>query len=482
MNEIITPWERRTGQLWLIPANTVLIMLVSTVVIGLSLNPVYGLAILTVMAVLTLIMLPLSAVTVAATTILLVVLPDSPNLFDIARLQVTPRIFALILILLQLIIGVCRARVSIRFTFAAAWSVYAMVVLVGAVLANRYQAVPLFLLLAMAPYCVGCTLGADTQLLRGVLRGMVLGLFILAIIAVTEFILHKNFLSPVYNVVGGEYARAGNVRANAGWLHPLDLGMFFCLGAFIAIEEARRRGAVFAALAALLVAGGIFATQERSPLIGFVAGVLVFILLQVNARMRIRALAFAGVAVLAVAAVPGSSGASFRQFLSQSTAAHTTAGVDVVGRFELLRLGIHAITTRPLFGFGYGVGVNVRNNALLDPLLTHGNTIFTDIANWPLTIGIETGLLGLATFAAIVGSNLVRMVIHRAAVYPLPMVPAIAGVIAALVTSLGVASIPSSLLFVFILGIYSTGYKSNNKTYSANQSHQVYRMGYTGNG
>lgn len=438
-----------------VPARVAPTVLLGAGVIALSLNPLYGFVALAIGAALVLILAPPSALTVTVTTTLLVLLPDSPDLFHVSHLQITPRILALALILLQWTIAVFRAQVPMRLTFAKAWSVYAVVVVVGALLVNRPQAVPLFLALALMPYCVGCTLGADAALLRAVLRGIVVGSCILGAVAIIEFIRHKALFSPVYNRI--EYARAGNLRANAGWQHPLALGMFLCLGAFVTIEEARQRSSALAAGAALLIAGGIFATQERSPVIGLVVGALVFVLLQLNTKMRGRALLLAGITVLAVFATPGSSGTAFREFFGQSTSVGTTASADVVGRFELFRLGSRAIAARPLVGFGYGTGANVQGSALLTPFLMSAKATYTDIANWPLTIAIETGLIGLAAFAFIVGGGLVRLVRRRSIIAPLPVVPAIAGVVAALVTSFGVASLPSSLLFLFVMGVYSTG-------------------------
>lgn len=430
-------------------------VLVGATVIALSLNPLYGFAVLGIVLVIMLVALPLSTSTVAATTTLLILSPDSPNLFYLGHLQITPRMVALGLLVLQVTIGIYRERAPVRFTFAVIWAWYLVVVVSGALLANRLQAIPLFLFIAILPYGVGCTLGADPSLLRGVLRGIIIGSCVLAAIAITEFIRHKAFISPGSGLT--EEVRAGNLRANAGWQHPLALGMFFCLGAFVILDEARRRGLIYAALALILIAGGIFATQERSPLIGLFVGALVIVLFQMGVRRRARALIAIGIVVLIIIVIPGSRGEAFRQFLSQSTVTGTTAAADVTGREELLHLGIHAVRVHPLFGVGYGSGSNVRGNSLLSPLLMGYGISFTDIANWPLTIAIETGLLGLAAFIVLLCGNVMRLARRRRVTYPLPVVPALAGIVAAFVTSFGVATVPSSLLFVFVLGVYSTG-------------------------
>ncbi len=422
-------------------------------VIALSLKPLYGLGVVIVVGTIVLAASPPTALTATILTMALVLMPDSPNLMHISKLGVTPRLLALMLLTLHWAMAVLGSRIRMRLTFAPLWGAYAVAVVVGAMLAGRPQDIALFLVLALIPYVVGCSLGARGDLVRGVLRGILVGSCILGAVAITEFIRHKAFFSPVYSVK--EYARAGNLKANAGWQHPLGLGMFLCLGAFLAVEVARRRSSAFAALAAVLIAGGIFATQERSPIIGLAAGAVVVVLLQLNARARFRGLVVAGIVVLAVVATP--AGASFGQFLSQSTVAGTTAAADVKGRSELLELGVHAVGTHPLFGFGYGTGANVQSNPVLASLLTHGRITYTDIADWPLAIAIETGLLGLAVFILILGGNLRRMVRRRAITHPLPVVPAIGGLVAAAVTSFGVTTLPSSLLFVFAVGLYSTG-------------------------
>jgi hypothetical protein len=422
-------------------------------VIALSLKPLYGLGVVVVAATILLAVAPPTALTATILTAALVLMPDSPNLLHISKLGVTPRVLVLMLLILHWGLAVLGSRIRMRLTFAPLWGVYGVVVIVGAMLADRPQDMALFLLLALIPYAVGCSLGTRSDLVRGVLRGIVVGACILGAVALTEFIRHKAFFSPVYGMK--EYARAGNLKANAGWQHPLALGMFLCLGAFLAVEVTRRRSSLLATLAAVLIAGGVFATQERSPIVGLVAGAVVVVLLQLNARARMRGLLVAGVVVAAVVATP--AGGSFGQFLSESTVAGTTAAADVQGRSELLELGVRAVGMEPLFGFGYGTGANVQSNPALASLLTHGRITYTDIADWPLTIAIETGALGLAVFILILGGNLRRMARRRAVTDPLPVVPAIAGLVAAAVTSVGVATLPSSLLFVFIMGLSSTG-------------------------
>jgi len=429
--------------------------LVALGTVCLSLNPVYGTAIMAVGCVIAIAASTPSARTVTATTVLLCVMPDSPTLFHISRLAITPRILMLVLVGFQWTFAVARGSIRARLSFRPVWTLYTVVVVIGAALNHRTQDIPLFLLLVLLPYAVGCSFGANNELLRGVLRGVMVGSCLLGAIAILEFIRHKAFLAPVYDL--SEYKRAGNLRANAGWQHPLALGMFLCLGVFITVDAARRQGAVWAMAVALLIAGGIFATQERSPIIGLAAGGLVFMLLQSSAKARTKAAMSAVLIVLAVLAMPGSSGSSFREFLSQSTQKGTAASADVTGRSELLGLGIKAIAKRPLFGFGYGSGASISANPSLLPLLTRGHTFYTDIANWPLSIAIETGWLGLACIVAIFGGALTRLIRSRHVSGPLPVVPAAAGLVGAAVTSFGVAALPSSVLFMFVIGLFSSG-------------------------
>lgn len=401
--------------------------------------------------------LPLSPTGVAVTTGFLVLAPDSPAFMHLRGLEVTPRVGALAVVLIQCGVAICAGKAKPRLSYPRVWTVYAGSVGIGAVLADRPQAFPLFLLFVLLPFTAGCTIGANQELVRGAVRGIVVGVCVLSAVAIVEFLRNKPFFAPVYSVGTGDYTRSGNLRANAGWVHPLALGMFLCLGAFLTIDEIRRKGGGGVGIAgALLVAGGLFAVQERSPLLGVSVGAIAYIVAQLDGRRRRQATALAAILLVATVAVPGSRGAAFRTFLDQSTSAQTTASVNITGRLELVSLGIGAVRSQPVFGFGYGASENVMGDAALRPLLTQGFTTFTDIADWPLSIAVDTGLIGLAAFIVIVCRTLRRMVRERAVTDPAPVAALLAGIVAALVCSLGVAETTSAMIFLFVLGVCST--------------------------
>ena len=157
---------------------------------------------------LTAIALPLSPTGVAVSAGVLVLAPDSPAFMHVRGLGVTPRVGALVIVLIQCAVAICAGKAKPRLSCPRAWGVYAGSVAIGAVLAGRPQAFPLFLLFVLLPFPAGCTIGADRELVRGAVRGIVIGVCVLSAVAIVEFLRNKPFFAPVYSVGTGGYTRS----------------------------------------------------------------------------------------------------------------------------------------------------------------------------------------------------------------------------------------------------------------------------------
>jgi hypothetical protein len=418
-------------------------------------NLKYGLACLGLIVVMLFLFAPPGRGSVTGAVFLLVWAPDAPTLFHVHGAPVSPRWVVLGLVFLMCASWVVRGRIRPRLTFSRLWLVLTIIVVVGGILDHRTHGILDFLGFAAIPYVLGCTLGDNAERIVGAIRGLVAGACVCAAEAVIEFVRGKPFFPALSHK--GIFVRAGNLRAYAGWSHPLALGMFLCLAAFLVIDRARLRSLWLTIGAVMLIVAGVFATQERSPLIGLAAGAFTFVLLQPKLRYKIRATAGVAVAALVVVLFPGSEGASFRSYLTASTTVANQAGADVTGRLTLLKLGLHAVLTKPFYGWGYGVTDTTGNVQGLATIMTSGTHTYTDIANWPLSVAIQTGLIGFAVMMIIVLGNLLKLIRLRNQDTVLPIVPAAAGFAAAFVESFGSEARSSTMVFLFVIGAFSTG-------------------------
>ena len=402
-------------------------------------------------------------------TVALLLAPDLVTWNHIGNLAISPRIAALLAFAAacllfgrrgqatkQLYLGGHRLShqppTGSRWAYLAMWVVYGLGVVIAAFQLNRPSAILLFALFVIIPYGLGTYLGSDDGRREGALRGFVVGGTILAVWAACEFALGRDLFSPAGNKVLDQ-ASGGFVKANAGYAHALALGMVLSMVLFLAAGYLRRRPALaLCVCVAILI--GIFATQERSPLIGVAATAVAALVLIRSGRGRAKlVLALVGsIAVLVL--IPGAAGASFRHYLLQSTFTGANAGVDVSYRSEILSLGYHAWLTHPWFGLTYGSLSAIQEHATLTQLFTYYGNLYPDVANWPLTLLVETGIVGIVAFGTITLGTLWRLIKRRREmVGDLPFGVLAAALAAGLVTSAGVSSTPSSMLFVYLLGI-----------------------------
>ena len=430
-------------------------VILGIVTVAMLVSVKYGVACLGSIVLLLFLFAPPSRTAVTGAVFLLVWAPDAPALGYVHGAPVSPRWVVVGLVFLMCASWIVRGRARPHFSFSRSWMLLTIVVIVGGILDHRIHGILDFFGFALVPYIVGCTIGHEGDRLLGVIHGLVAGACVCAAEAIIEFLRSTPFFpAPAH---AGSFIRAGNLRAYAGWEHPLALGMFLCLTAFLVIDWARTKGPMMMIGAVILMAAGVFATQERSPLLGLAAGVATFVILQPRLRYKIRTLAVSSVAVLVVLLFPGSSGASFRSYLTESTTVANKAGSDVTGRFTLLKLGLHAVFSRPLYGWGYGVNDTTGTVQGLASELTSGSHTYTDIANWPLAMAIQTGFVGFGALMVIVLGNFVRLIRLRKENTVLPIIPAVAGLIGAFVASFGVEARSSTLVFLFVLGAFSTG-------------------------
>ena len=112
---------------------------------------------------------------------------------------------------------------------------------------------------------------------------------------------------------------------------------------------------------------------------------------------------------------------------------------------NLLQAGIDAIADKPLFGHGFGVTLDGQSN-----VLQLGAHAYSDIANFPLTMAVETGLAGALILLAVVAVTATRMARspswYDRAVF--------VGIVAALMTSLGVTALSVTQLLFLLLGLF----------------------------
>ena len=387
----------------------------------------------------------------AASTLFLAVFPDSPSVGHIATFIITPRDIALLFALLM-VLGSGKVPVLKRSSFRRTWLVWFIIVVVGALANHRPQAVPEFVVFLPLPFLLGSILGSTPSGAVGALRGLIAGTLVLVMEGFSEFLMHRNLFPPaVHGLV--RFVRAGNTQAAAGWQHPLALGMFLCTVAFIVIDRAARRGLPLAIVATLFLAGGVFVTEERSPLLGFGAGLLVYLLLQRAVRYRIRVLAVMLAGSVGIAAFPGSGANLFRRFLSSSISSGSASGIDVTGRLILLRLAWSAIKHNPLTGYSYGVIENTQAVGRLSSYLVFRGSLYSDIADFPLGIAVDTGLLGLAALVVVLAGTVLILLRARREVGTGPYAGLCAGVVAGFVASLGTSAQSSAMMLLFVCGL-----------------------------
>ena len=332
------------------------------------------------------------------------------------------------------------------------WVIYGAAVLGGSVVDHRLQAIPQFLFFGLLPFFVGLSWGGDDPRLFGAVRGIVYSTLALSVWAIFEFAVGKSLIQPA-----GQSGRSGGyLRANAGFSYPLSLSMVLAIGFFLVLAWGRGRGILFRLGAPAVVIGGIFTTQERSPLIGVLTGIIGLLLLERTTRARSRVIGITAIAVLVILLFPGNGGSSFRQFLFSSTTVGSTSGSTISYRQTLLSVGLHVVRTHPIFGIGYGAISSIKDNPVYASQFYYGGHVYSDIANYPLSVAIEAGLIGFVAFIWIFIRSIIDVARSQLLGSKSMAKHAAVALVAGLVTSVGVAQGSSSVLLFVCLGLFSS--------------------------
>lgn len=293
------------------------------------------------------------------------------------------------------------------------------------------------------PFVFGQLLGADASTRDRASLWFGRACIALALLGVVEVLLGSYFVPVAANELF-DYQRVGTIRARVTLGHPLALATILNLGFFFALQTSKRRTTRLIVLAIMTL--GVGATLTRSSILGLIAGGLTVVVLGGTGRRRRDAVMAIAVTGMLIFFTPGSTARSYREYLAQSARSDIVAAANVVGRQDLVRGGLAAVAKRPIFGYGFSA-----TSAGSADFVTYKTKVLTDVANFPLAILLETGIVGFIAFALVIGScfRQIRRSGNRFAV------AAIAGTVGALVTSLGVTPLQVMTVMFFLLGLFT---------------------------
>jgi hypothetical protein len=293
----------------------------------------------------------------------------------------------------------------------------------------------------LGPVIVGASLARSDELRLTIYRSLATAAAILSVIAIAEFVRGEAFLPPVDNVV--QYTRSGHIRAYAGWQHPLALGMYLSMATFLIVTW--KGSAPIKLVGSSLCFLGVLATQQRSPLLGLAAGAIFLVLVRPGLAGRIKAAISMSLLAALFLTTQHSSVQAYRSFLFESLTPGSEASGTVTYRSILLEVGLRRVEEAPLLGYGFGSVTNGKTE-----LLTFGQLRLTDVANTPLAMALETGLVGLLCLTLIIGAAVGRLWLTRGTTEWSPYVAS--AIVACTTTSLGVMTTPSLALLLFLVG------------------------------
>lgn len=242
----------------------------------------------------------------------------------------------------------------------------------------------------LLPYWVFSRVFVDRARLREAMRGFVLMALVLAMLAMVESVKHWPFYDAVPEAWGIDWdmsvflERAGLLRAKASAGHALVLGfvLVMALGFWGSVRPA---SGFWAGLGYLGLAGGLLASLARGSWVG--AGLLVVVQVALGPQpvKRLALAAFvAAVAVAVATQIP-----ALQSFVDLLPFIGHSEGETVDYRRRLVELSVDLILQSPWLGVpGYA-------NYLEE--LRQGQGII-DIVNSYISIGLTTGVLGLASF------------------------------------------------------------------------------------
>lgn len=242
----------------------------------------------------------------------------------------------------------------------------------------------------LLPYWVFSRAFVDRDRLREAMRGFALMALVLAMLAMVESVKHWPFYDAVPEAWGIDWdmsvflERAGLLRAKASAGHALVLGFVFvmALGFWGSVKPASR---FWAGLGYLGFAGGLAASLARGSWVG--AGLLVMVQVALGPQpvKRLALAGFVGAAALAIATqIP-----ALQSFVDLLPFIGHSEGETVDYRRRLVELSVDLILQSPWLG--------VPGYANYMEELRQGQGII-DIVNSYISIGLTTGVLGLASF------------------------------------------------------------------------------------
>lgn len=231
---------------------------------------------------------------------------------------------------------------------------------------------------------------------KDTLLAFVLASFVLALIAVAEYVRHWLLYSALVDAMGvpwsmsGYLSRGGALRASATTGQAIALGyvMSVAIGLFLFVQGYVRRP-LQRAMGGLLLAAGLFAPLSRGPWIGVVVIVVVFIALGKGAVKRLTLLAAAGMLALPLLTiVPGGE-----KVLDLLPFIGNLEKENITYRERLMDNSWIVIQQNPLFG-----SFDFRNTPEMQSMIQGEGII--DIVNTYINLALRVGLVGLGLFVA----------------------------------------------------------------------------------
>ena len=231
---------------------------------------------------------------------------------------------------------------------------------------------------------------------KDTLLAFVLTAFVMALIAVAEYVRHWLLYSALIDAMGvpwsmsGYLSRGGALRASVTTGQAIALGyvMSVAIGLFLFVQGYVQRP-LHRAMGALLLAAGLFAPLSRGPWIGVVVIVVVFIAMGKGAIRRLALLGAAGMLALPLlTVVPGGD-----KVLDLLPYIGNIEKENITYRERLMDNSWIVIQRNPLFG-----SFDFRNTPEMQSMIQGEGII--DIVNTYINLALRVGLVGLGLFVA----------------------------------------------------------------------------------
>ena len=231
---------------------------------------------------------------------------------------------------------------------------------------------------------------------KDTLLAFVLTAFVMALIAVAEYVRHWLLYSALIDAMGvpwsmsGYLSRGGALRASVTTGQAIALGyvMSVAIGLFLFVQGYVQRP-LHRAMGALLLAAGLFAPLSRGPWIGVVVIVVVFIAMGKGAIRRLALLGAAGMLALPLlTVVPGGD-----KVLDLLPYIGNIDKENITYRERLMDNSWIVIQRNPLFG-----SFDFRNTPEMQSMIQGEGII--DIVNTYINLALRVGLVGLGLFVA----------------------------------------------------------------------------------